>query len=95
MYDQNSFILNSTFRSPEIDAQYPSSSCPWKFSSCAIPAGAAPRIRQTEYKRRFLSNVVRDYFTGSYKEMVSFFVRDRKLSKEDLQELMEQIEREE
>ena len=54
-----------------------------------------PRVRQTEYKRRFLSNVVRDYFTGSYKEMVSFFVRDRKLSKEDLQELMDQIEREE
>lgn len=54
-----------------------------------------PRVRQTEYKRRFLSNVVRDYFTGSYKEMVSFFVRDRKLSKSDLQELMDQIEREE
>ena len=29
------------------------------------------------------------------KEMVSFFVRDRKLSKSDLQELMKQIENEE
>ena len=43
----------------------------------------------------FMSNVVQNYFTGSYKEMVSFFVRDRKLSKSDLQDLMDQIEKEE
>ncbi|MFQ9022085.1 MAG: BlaI/MecI/CopY family transcriptional regulator [Parabacteroides merdae] len=42
-----------------------------------------------------MSNVVQNYFTGSYKEMVSFFVRDRKLSKSDLQDLMDQIEKEE
>lgn len=55
----------------------------------------SPRIKEAEYKRTFMSNVVRDYFTGSYKEMVSFFVRDRKLSKDDLRDLMEQIEKEE
>ena len=54
-----------------------------------------PRVKETDYKRTFMSNVVRNYFTGSYKEMVSFFVRDRKLSKSDLQELMDQIEKEE
>ena len=42
-----------------------------------------------------MSNVVRNYFTGSYKEMVSFFVKDRKLSKNDLQDLMNLIENEE
>ncbi len=51
-----------------------------------------PVIRENEYKRAFMSNVVRDYFTGSYKEMVSFFVRDRKISRSDLEELMSQIE---
>ncbi|MDR2968524.1 MAG: BlaI/MecI/CopY family transcriptional regulator [Tannerellaceae bacterium] len=51
-----------------------------------------PIIRESEYKRAFMSNVVRDYFTGSYKEMVSFFVRDRKISRSDLEELMCQIE---
>lgn len=55
----------------------------------------SPRVKEAEYKSTFMSNVVRNYFTGSYKEMVSFFVRDRKLSKDDLRELMEQIEKEE
>ena len=55
----------------------------------------SPRVKEADYKRTFMSNVVRNYFTGSYKEMVSFFVRDRKLSKSDLQELMDQIEKEE
>ena len=50
--------------------------------------------KESEYKRTFMSKVVQNYFTGSYKEMVSFFVRDRKLSKKDLQELMDQIEKE-
>ena len=54
-----------------------------------------PKKFGTEYKRTFMSNVVQNYFTGSYKEMVSFFVRDRKLSKSDLQDLMDQIEKEE
>ena len=42
-----------------------------------------------------MSGFVRNYFENSYKEMVSFFVRDRKLSKSDLQDLMDQIEKEE
>lgn len=55
----------------------------------------SPLIKETEYKRTFMSKVVSDYFTGSYKEMVSFFVKDRKLSKSDLEDLMKQIESEE
>lgn len=54
-----------------------------------------PIVKEQDYKRTFMSNVVRDYFTGSYKEMVSFFVKDRKLSRKDLQDLMNQIENEE
>lgn len=51
-------------------------------------------IKESDYKKTFMSHVVRDYFTGSYKEMVSFFVKNRKLSKEDLRDLMNQIENE-
>lgn len=54
-----------------------------------------PVIKESDYKSYFLSKVVSDYFTGSYKEMVSFFVRDRKLSKKDLNELIDIIENEE
>lgn len=55
----------------------------------------APAVPESEYKRMFMSNIVHNYFTGSYKEMVSFFVKDRKLSREDLEELMRIIENEE
>ena len=71
----------------------------WKLGSCFIRdilnEMPDPRVKEAEYKRTFMSNVVQNYFTGSYKEMVSFFVRDRKLSKSDLQDLMDQIEKEE
>ncbi|WP_455591944.1 BlaI/MecI/CopY family transcriptional regulator [Bacteroides sp.] len=54
-----------------------------------------PEIKESDYKRNFLSGVVSNYFTGSYKEMVSFFVRDRKISKEELKDLIDIIEDEE
>ncbi len=38
-----------------------------------------PLIRESEYKRSFMSGVVRDYFENSYKEMVSFFAKDQKI----------------
>lgn len=55
----------------------------------------SPIIKESDYKRYFLSGVVSNYFTGSYKEMVSFFLRDRKISKKDLKELIDIIEDEE
>ncbi len=51
-------------------------------------------IEQNEYKRHFMRNVVSNYFTGSYKELVSFFVKDQKISKEELHELISLIENE-
>lgn len=54
-----------------------------------------PVIKESDYKRYFLSGVVSNYFTGSYKEMVSFFVRDRKISKKELEDLIDIIEDEE
>lgn len=48
---------------------------PKKFGTITL---FSPRVKEAEYKRTFMSNVVQNYFTGSYKEMVSFFVRDRK-----------------
>lgn len=54
-----------------------------------------PLIEESDYKRNFLGGIVSNYFTGSYKEMVSFFVRDRKISKEELKDLIDIIEKEE
>ncbi len=49
-------------------------------------------IKEEDYKKRFLSNVVKDYFENSYKEMVSFFARNKKISSDELQEIIKIIE---
>lgn len=52
-----------------------------------------PIISQQEYKAKFMNNFVGDYFKNSYKEMVSFFVKEEKLSKEELNEILEMIQK--
>lgn len=50
-----------------------------------------PLISETEYKAKFMSSFVGHYFKSSYKEMVSFFVKEEKLSESELNEIMEMI----
>ncbi|WDF69530.1 BlaI/MecI/CopY family transcriptional regulator [Sphingobacterium oryzagri] len=50
-----------------------------------------PLISEAEYKGKFMNNFVGDYFKSSYKEMVSFFVKEEKLSTEELAEIMDMI----
>lgn len=52
-----------------------------------------PKIKEDEYKKAFMSNVVKSYFENSYKELVSFFVKEEKISPEELQEIMKMIEK--
>ena len=52
-----------------------------------------PLIKESEYKRTFMSGVVRNYFENSYKEMVSFFAKDQKISADDLKEIIDMIEK--
>ena len=52
-----------------------------------------PIIKQSEYKRTFLGGVVRNYFANSYKEMVSFFAQEQKLSADDLKDIINLIEK--
>ena len=51
-----------------------------------------PLICENDYKAKFMSNVVQNYFENSYKEMVSFFVEKQKISAEELQEIIKLIE---
>ena len=46
-----------------------------------------------KYKRKFMSGFIRDYFQNSYKEMVSFFAREEKISSNDLKEIIRMIEK--
>lgn len=52
-----------------------------------------PLIKQGEYKRAFMGGVVRNYFANSYKEMVSFFAKEQKLSADDLKDIINLIEK--
>ncbi|MDR0845114.1 MAG: BlaI/MecI/CopY family transcriptional regulator [Tannerella sp.] len=51
-----------------------------------------PLIGESEYKRKFMSGFIRNYFQNSYKEMVSFFVEDEKISAEELKDIIQIIE---
>ncbi len=53
-----------------------------------------PLISQDDYKKRFLSGIVKSYFSNSYKEMVTFFAQENKLSEEDLRQIIAMIEHE-
>lgn len=52
-----------------------------------------PSIEEREYKRTFISGVIRDYFQNSYKEMVSFFAKEEKISVDELKEIIKIIEK--
>lgn len=50
-------------------------------------------ISEEEYKRKFMGNVVKEYFDNSYKELVNFFVEQKKLSAKELKEILAIIEK--
>lgn len=52
-----------------------------------------PRIDEDEYKKNFMSTIVKSYFENSYKELVSFFVKEEKISSKELEEIIKMIER--
>jgi predicted transcriptional regulator len=52
----------------------------------------SPLIDECEYKRKFMSGFVRDYFKNSYKDLVAFFIEGQELSREELKELVNMIE---
>ena len=53
----------------------------------------SPVMEESEYKSKFMSNVVQNYFENSYKDMVSFFIEKQKISAEELQEIIQLIEK--
>ncbi|OUJ74501.1 BlaI/MecI/CopY family transcriptional regulator [Hymenobacter crusticola] len=52
----------------------------------------APLVRAEDYRRTFMSSFVSDYFRNSYKELVSFFAKEQKISADELQEIIRMIE---
>lgn len=52
-----------------------------------------PILKKEDYKKTIMPRMIRDYFDDSYKNMVSFFAKQEKLSADDLKEILELIEK--
>ena len=52
-----------------------------------------PLVSRKDYTRSFMKNFMRNYFSGSFQEMVSFFAREDNMSISDLDELIEDVKR--
>ena len=50
-----------------------------------------PVISKQAYTKTFVSGFVKKYFSGSYKQMVSFFADHENLSINDLEQLIEEL----
>lgn len=50
-------------------------------------------VSEKEYKKSFMSGVVKNFFSDSYKELVNFFVDQKKLSPKELREIIDLIEK--
>ena len=52
-----------------------------------------PAIKESEYKRVFLTDIVKHHFDNSYKDLVAFFAEQKKISPKDLQEILDMFEK--
>lgn len=51
-----------------------------------------PIITKEAYRKRFFNNAIDNYFNSSYKNVVSFFAKEEKISVEELKEIISLIE---
>ena len=51
-----------------------------------------PIISKEAYKKRFMSTAIENYFNNSYKNVVSFFAKEEKISVEELKDIIALIE---
>ncbi len=52
-----------------------------------------PIVKKEDYKKRFMTTAIDNYFNSSYKNVVSFFAKEEKISVEELKEIIELIEK--
>lgn len=52
-----------------------------------------PSVTEDEYKKRFMGQFIKTYFDNSYKDLVNFFVNEKNLSKDELEEIIRLIEK--
>ncbi|ULC58774.1 BlaI/MecI/CopY family transcriptional regulator [Flaviramulus sp. BrNp1-15] len=53
-----------------------------------------PIVSKEDYRKKFMNVAINNYFNNSYKNMVSFFAKEEKISVEELKEIIALIEKE-
>ena len=54
-----------------------------------------PKISKEAYRNHFMQRTIQNYFEDSYKNVVSFFAKEEKISADDLREIIRLIEKNE
>lgn len=52
-----------------------------------------PQVDEPAYKKHFLTSVVKNHFDNSYKDLVSFFAEEKRISPKELKEIIDMIEK--
>lgn len=52
-----------------------------------------PIVSKEAYRKRFMNTAIENYFNSSYKNMVSFFATEEKISVDELKEIIQLIEK--
>lgn len=51
-----------------------------------------PIVSKEDYRKKFFNNAIENYFNSSYKNVVSFFAKEEKISVDDLKDIIKLIE---
>lgn len=51
-----------------------------------------PIVSMEDYRKKFMTNAINNYFDSSYKNLVSFFAKEEKISADELREILDMIE---
>jgi predicted transcriptional regulator len=54
-----------------------------------------PIIKMEDYRKKYVNTAIENYFNNSYKNMVSFFAKEEKISAAELREILNMIEKKE
>ncbi|KQS53426.1 MULTISPECIES: BlaI/MecI/CopY family transcriptional regulator [Flavobacterium] len=52
-----------------------------------------PIVALEDYRKRFMTTAIDNYFDSSYKNLVSFFAKEEKISADELREILDMIEK--
>lgn len=52
-----------------------------------------PIVTKETYRKEFMNTAIENYFNNSYKNMVSFFAEEQKISAKELREILDLIEK--